>query len=142
MTDKNGNELTEAVINSKEMPNLEALEKLYEQGQNLYISIYEFFCDFIYKQKTGISKMTEAEFVTVVFEFMSTLPEVLNSQYPELYETFIKPFIKDKEDFGMILTYIGNLYLQPLVCKVAREFIEKRGINFNKPNNGFREVIN
>jgi len=142
MKTTDGKELEEAVVGEGSMPNNETLEKLMEQGKAVYTGIYEFFCDYVYKQEKDISRMTKEEFNQVVFTFMTELPHTLNKHYIEIYKAFLEPYLKSDEDLNMIYTYIGNLYLQPLVIKVATEFIEKRQIDFRKPNNGFREVLN
>jgi len=128
-------------------PSDEDASKYVEQSRYVFSRAYEMFCNFIDNTIIDVTKTTEAEFDKAVYKFAMVLVPALEKEFPEVFNAFIAPLMpEDKKEAivvrNSILSYCGNLLVQPLVLAIATRFLEHRDIEFKTSGKANKVVMN
>ena len=131
----------------KKDPSKEEAGKYIEQCRYMFSRVYEMFCNFVENTIPDVTKTTESDFDVTVYKFAMVIVPALEKEFPEVVNAFIEPLLPDDEKTAdvvrsSILSYCGNLIVQPLVLAVATRFLEHRNISFKTSGKANNVVVN
>jgi len=90
----------------------EQLEQVFKQGTHIFKTVEATIQTALNEHKAEVNTLADA--LKFAWEIIKELPAILDDNLP-FYKAFIKPLKLGKDREGMVYSYVGNVFVTPIV---------------------------